>query len=100
MLKDNTPKEYIERGAILQEMTTKPLPGDAQHLYLAMRNIVKKAPTADVVEVVRCGECEHFHEYNVAGTKDPSGWGKCEQISMDVDLTINDFCSYGERKVE
>lgn len=57
---DNDPnnpkrKTYIEREAVLREMTSKPLPKDAQHLYFAMRNMVRKAPTADVAEV-RHGE--------------------------------------------
>lgn len=43
--------EYINREAVLAEMTSKPLPNDASHLYLAMRGIVSKAPTADVAEV-------------------------------------------------
>lgn len=43
--------EYINREAVLAEMTSKPLPKDASHLYLAMRGIVSKAPTADVAEV-------------------------------------------------
>lgn len=54
----------------------------------------------DVVPVVRCGECEHFKEYPIVGTSIPSGWGKCMQISMDIDLTINDYCNYGERRCE
>ena len=54
----------------------------------------------DRVEVVRCGECEHFKEYPIVGTSNPSGWGKCTKINMDVDLTINDYCSYGERRCE
>lgn len=59
---------------------------------------IEDAPAVDAVEVVRCGECKHFHEYPVVGTNDPSGWGKCTKIGMDIDLTINDFCSYGERR--
>lgn len=44
--------EYVEREKVLQRMTTESLPRDAGHLYLAMRNMVKKASAADVVEVV------------------------------------------------
>ncbi len=59
---------------------------------------LRVVPAADVVEIVRCENCKHFHEYPYKGTNDPSGWGKCKRINMDIDLTINDFCSYGERK--
>jgi hypothetical protein len=30
--------------------------------------LVAELPTADVVEVIRCGECEHFKEYPVIDT--------------------------------
>ena len=43
--------EYIEREALIKEMTVNSLPSDAQHLYLAMLGMVRKAPAADVVEV-------------------------------------------------
>lgn len=88
------PKEYIERGALLENLS-KFAP---EHNTPLIQLLVTRQPTADVVEVCRCGECKYFHQYNVLGTKDPSGWGKCKIISMDIDLTINDFCSYGERK--
>lgn len=55
-------------------------------------------PTADVVEVVRCGQCECYKEYLNHDTKEPTGWGKCNKIEMDIDLARNDFCCYGERK--
>jgi hypothetical protein len=93
------PKEYIERDVVLKELNrnsiTKTITfSDGVSIY----DMIKELPTADVVEVVRCGECRYFHEYNVLGTKNPSGWGKCKKISMDIDITINDFCSYGKRK--
>jgi hypothetical protein len=91
--------EYIDREAVLNELNknniTKAITfADGVSIFDRIKNF----PTADVVEVVRCGQCEHFHEYPYRGTSDPSGWGKCKKIGMDIDLTINDFCSYGERK--
>ena len=53
---------------------------------------------ADFVEVVRCGQCECYKEYLNHDTKEPTGWGKCNKIEMDIDLARNDFCCYGERK--
>ncbi len=49
--KTKAKKEYIERKALLEDMATTILPRDAQKLYLAMRGLVRNAPTADVVEV-------------------------------------------------
>lgn len=85
-------KEYIEREAAKEYLAWS-------YAYSAAK-LLDKVPAADVVEVVRCGQCRHFHEYPYKGTNDPSGWGKCKQINMDINLTINDFCSYGERKCD
>lgn len=54
----------------------------------------------DLVEVVRCKDCKYFDQYSCLYSDDPSGFGKCEKIRMDIDLTIDDFCSYGERREE
>ena len=42
---------YIDADEVLKEMAVNVLPRDAQHLYLAMRGIVRNTPTADVKEV-------------------------------------------------
>ena len=49
-------------------------------------DIVKKAPTVDAVEVVRCKDCKHY---------DNGGCGKCYG---EYEPNQNDFCSCGERK--
>lgn len=48
---------------------------------------INEAPTADVVEVVRCNNCEYFHHS-----------GYCTQTGMSKDRFPNDFCSYAVRK--
>jgi hypothetical protein len=52
---------------------------------------IEDAPTADVVEVVRCGECTKWdaHEGDEYGT-----CANGEYISR------NDYCSLGERKTD
>lgn len=109
--------EYIEREPLLESLresyeTLKLIRNELKYekaialedaqLITFMECIlrVKEQPTADVVPVVRCGECEHFKEYPIIDTSIPSGWGKCTKINMDVDLTINDYCSYCERRCE
>lgn len=54
--------------------------------------LIKRVPTADVVEVVRCKDCRHFDEW-ADGGKTYSGcalddWNHRAQ---------NDYCSFGER---
>jgi hypothetical protein len=50
---------------------------------------IEYAPTADVVEVVRCKDCIHYQK------------GSCNHFGYYLyasDVEENDFCSYGERK--
>lgn len=54
------------------------------------RNALIKAPTADVVEVVRCKECKHWFY-----------WADEKRCSCELhyrNTKREDFCSYGERK--
>ena len=53
---------------------------------------------AEYAEVVRCKDCKHYHQYHVGKTNELCEWGKCQLISMDVDMPENGFCSYGERR--
>lgn len=50
------------------------------------------APSASVVEVVRCETCNQFRRY----TKVNQNFGVCRRSKMEV--SWHDFCSYGERK--
>ena len=61
-----------------------------------LRELIDDAPTADVVEVVRCGSCEWW-KCNPNTTK----YGVCKKASYDdfeVVMESDDFCSYGERR--
>ena len=90
--------EYIDRVALLK--TIFPYDAADKSKFAINAKVVEKAikgaSTADVVEVVRCKDCKHFHEYKIKGGI--AGWGKCEAIAMDIDLMANDYCCYGERK--
>lgn len=53
-----------------------------------LRDAVNRLPSADAVEVVRCGECKHLFPSN-----------ECMMFAgYDVRPSASDFCSYGERK--
>ena len=89
--------EYIKREALL-----KVLRGSAVAKYpasfamglFAAASEVERLPAADVVEVVRCKDCE-YGEFclNLAGA---------EYVSCKLDdcsaRKPEEFCSYGERK--
>jgi hypothetical protein len=49
-------------------------------------------PTVDAVKVVRCGNCHYWDK----STVNKKGFLICPTSGMDI--TPNDFCSYGERK--
>ena len=73
--------EFITKG-LNNPDNTKAFGYDA----IAILTEIEYAPTADVVEVVRCKDCKHF-----------------ESDFCRYDFALNfccgdDFCSYGERK--
>ena len=63
---------------------------NAYHLTNYATLILREAPTVDAVEVVRCKDCKHYHDFETHFD--------CNHIcGMDY-VQPNDFCSYGERK--
>ena len=56
--------------------------------------IIMGQPTADVVEVVWCSECE----YGNKATINDKGFKICPVSGMEI--TDNDYCSYGERRTD
>ncbi len=75
---------YIDADALLQELKNKP--------FISYTDIIKRQPTADVVEVVRCKDCEHYeaHGNGKAGLCKNK---KCKGIRYE-----NDYCGDGERR--
>lgn len=84
---------YIDRESLISNL--KDLPEQERIEYMGIYDLVKSQTAADVVEVVRCCDCEHKQEnpdinntcyltcnlkYGIRGTIDPT-----------------DFCSYGAR---
>ena len=81
--------QYSELAAVL---------GDVQ----TVRDILADAPTIDAVPVVRCRECKHSslpsgftQRYGKPGTLS-CHFGPCNRRNVNE----NDFCSYGQRKIE
>lgn len=88
--------EYIERAEVLkrfEEIKSSKDISFADALYLdGVMAVIDSVPAADVVEVVRCGECKFYSP--VEGDV-----GDCEREDI-LYLNVNkaDFCSYGERE--
>ena len=55
----------------------------------------------DLVPVVRCRECVHYREYRTRRYKQPIR--ECVRMArhdMEFRVKPDDFCSYGQRKIE
>ena len=75
-------KEYIERQAAISILNAKSdmALGTPKQCFAAAAAMLEKLPTADVVPVVRCGNCRNRYEKN---------WAKCQGRRPD------EFCSDG-----
>jgi hypothetical protein len=99
--------EYIEREAVIdkiddttwyhiscQKNLVEGAACEADALYKAtdIYNVIKSAPIADVVEVVRCKDCKYWQDNNDRYPHQECRWGNYETPDPD------DYCSYGELK--
>lgn len=84
---------HIDAEPIIKNLTAMKSAFDAIELD-GMIKALKEAPTADVVEVVRCKDCRHFREHRYIPTGVPNFYCNWHEISVEK----HDFCSYGERK--
>jgi hypothetical protein len=95
-----TMAEYIEREKALNLISdiffaTDPN-GEEQCSVIKCSRAIRNAPSADVVEVVRCKDCKHFCPYEGEEHK-----GDCaELVGLESCVYEDDFCSYGERRSE
>lgn len=77
---------YIDADELLRK-----LPDDLPY-KASVKRVLMQAPTADVVEVVRCKDCIHFDKS-----------GACNHFGYYTyvpDVDEDDYCSYGERGEE
>ena len=92
-------KEYIERDAVLKRMEERLAAlrreyGDYDLYTDGVEEgcvAVEDATTADVVEVVRCGECKSW--CRISNGKAGTCKGKVQGVTKP-----DDFCSRGERR--
>lgn len=93
-------KEYIERSAfdrdlqnLVKEYNRNCESDKSSGAFEALYRL-RLAPAADVVEVVRCKDCEHYFCDTPYCKKHKVGYCAFDEIVKDK----NHFCSYGERK--
>ena len=85
--------EYIEREKFRNILEAKAemafgTPKQVFYNTIAMLDLI---PAADVVEVVRCGQCKH-------ATEDIIVEGVCYCHKIQQGMFLDGFCSYGERR--
>lgn len=84
-------KEYIDKGYVLY--IVKYYAGmqtwSKRNILSEILRKIGREKAADVVEVVRCGNCKQYTE------NFPNRY-KCKQFN--VSMPKNGFCSHGERK--
>ena len=100
--------EYIEREALKRDLI------DNRGFYLSIvKAAIENAPTADVVEVVRCQDCAHaepldrnceistslyMHCKLWRGDHTRNVWHKYKKYYKDYSLVMRDgYCSDGEK---
>ena len=81
--------EYIEREAVCYQLAKQESIDRQPRAIRRARRIVAEFPAADVVEVVRCKDCE----YSVEAWVNEKGFLICTASGMDI--TGDDYCSYG-----
>lgn len=90
---------YIDADELIKTITSTNFTtaGANDILAICCKIVVDNAPTADVVEVVRCKDCKHYKR-NIPCV---GGYynGCDEWIDEGNAITVydNDYCSYGER---
>lgn len=70
------------------------LAGEIRNQYMEVipAYFVRDASAVDAVDVVRCGKCKYWKKRFV----NSKGFVICPASGMDI--TADDFCSYGERR--
>ena len=83
--------EYIEREKLIEKLNEAPAyfdSGDIRYgIDIAIQQVIEQ-PTADVVEVVRCGQCGNYCKNT----------GECNLYGRHPNE--NDFCSSGKKEHE
>lgn len=82
-------KEYIERS---KEFVQGAVDCCSPHTPIAIKVklYLEQQPAADVVEVVRCGNCKFCVTHKAVP--------HCIKAFAQPEVGLMDFCSYGERK--
>ena len=88
---------YIDADALLENLKKQYGEDLGWQCTVNMSDVgmmIEDAPTADVVEVVRCSTCERC---KILADEFDNDWYFCMR-DYDVEVSANHFCGYGKRK--
>ena len=97
------PDEAVERCEKNDYISKSELVGNLdrfapEHFIPLIRTLIEKQPTADVVEVVRCGKCKYHMTHTCAITGIETLF--CDYGNTPVAVEPTHYCSYGERRTD
>lgn len=90
--------EHIEREAAIDAIMSEPPDAHYPQWYA---DKIKAIPAADVVPVIFCKYCKHFHAVIIdEKTGEVGDWGICDQPWRNEGYDVNetDYCSSAEPK--
>ena len=85
--------EYIDRVPILQQLEKTKINAQTVFINSILEGLLKKAPVADVVEVVRCKDCK----YAVVNEHHPNKPLVCGKTKMCGTTEPNWYCADGAK---
>lgn len=74
------------------DIANRPIHGNFKITVASVRAAISNAPVIDAVPVVRCKDCSYWKAAKV----NAKGFLICPASGMEI--TEDDYCSYGERK--
>ena len=93
MEKTESEKRLIDANALLKDILTAGIGKTIiEYSESDIGYMIRKRPTVDAVEVVRCKDCKYWQDNNDGYPHEECRWWHGETPDD------NDFCSYGERK--
>lgn len=91
--KTSNEKRLIDANAFLKDILTAGIGKTIiEYSESDIAYMIRKRPTEDALEVVRCRECKHYEIHK------PKVLENCERNGYIIPMKPDDFCSYGERK--
>lgn len=92
---------YIDADAIVTKLNSKIINSTTAFINNVLIGLVNNAPTADVVEVVRCKDCKYWDTRDSKGIQGICLCGEKDfYYGSEFYPFADDYCSYGERRSE